>query len=55
MPHADKSTRDNHGRRSCPYCGYPIRGNAATCRAHSDLPAREPLDDRYTLREDIKP
>lgn len=52
MPHATVSTRDEHGRRVCPYCGYPIRNNFdRTCPAHRDLPAREPLDDRYLLTD----
>jgi len=50
MPHADKSTRTTTGARACPYCGRPLRGNAVTCSYHRDLPALEPLDDRYQVR-----
>jgi hypothetical protein len=52
MPHATVSTRDEQGRRTCPYCGYPLRPGQLVCRAHDDLPAREYLDDRYTITED---
>jgi hypothetical protein len=52
MPHSDKSTHDEQGRRVCPYCGYPLRGRRIACAEHSDLPRLEPLDDRYTLTED---
>lgn len=50
MPHATVSTRDAHGRKVCPYCGYPLRNNFdRTCPYHRDLPALEQWDDRYLL------
>jgi len=56
MPHSDKSTRDPWGRFSCPYCGAPLaanqHGREVTCPACSDLPALEPLDDRYLIGKD---
>lgn len=55
MPHATVSTRDEQGRRTCPYCGYPLHGRQVACVAHSDLPAMETLDDRYALSEDERP
>ncbi len=52
MPHSTVSTRDGQGRRTCPYCGYPIRhGLDVTCPAHRDLPRLEPLDDRYMVAD----
>lgn len=41
--------------RSLPRCGYCdtfTRSGKRVCEAHSDLPALEPLDDRYLLTED---
>ena len=50
MPHADKSTRTPEGKNACAYCGRPIARKAVTCRYCDDLPALEPLDDRYTVK-----
>ena len=61
MPHADKSTRTPEGVPACPYCGWPVDrvrddrgrflvGHVTTCFACSDLPALEPLDDRYMVK-----
>lgn len=55
MPHSEASTRNEAGYPVCGYCGRPLKGVEVTCGYHSDLPALEPLDDRYTLREDTKP
>lgn len=52
MPHSDKSTKNASGVRTCPYCGYPLRGRQQACPAHTDLLLLEPLDDRYLLTED---
>jgi hypothetical protein len=49
VPHAERSTRDDEGRRTCPYCGVPLAPGRAVCSAHADLPALEPLDDRYLI------
>jgi hypothetical protein len=49
VPHAEASTRDDEGRRTCPYCGVPLAPGRAVCSAHADLPALEPLDDRYLI------
>lgn len=52
MPHATVSARDEYGRRCCPYCGRPLRDvRQTTCGYCRDLPALEPLDDRYALTE----
>lgn len=36
----------------CGYCGAFTRSGKNVCKAHSDLPAVEPLDDRYLLTEE---
>ena len=51
MPHSTVSTRNEHGERTCPYCGYPLKAGQVVCPAHADLVRLEPLDDRYTLSE----
>ncbi len=45
MPHSTDT-------RTCPYCGRPLRGKEVVCWAHEDLPALEPLDDRFLLQEE---
>jgi hypothetical protein len=52
VPHSTVSTRTKEGKKACPYCGKGIPSNHVACREHSDLPALEPLDDRFTLTED---
>lgn len=31
------------GKAACPYCGAPTKPGTLACRAHSDLPGKEPL------------
>jgi len=49
MPHSDKSTHTPNGKKACPYCGRRIDRDAVACMTHRDLPALEPLDDRYQV------
>ena len=57
MPHSDLSTHTPWGAPTCPYCGRILHRDRygrrpVTCDEHRDLPALEPLDDRYLIGED---
>jgi hypothetical protein len=48
---------DAFGHPSCPYCGCRLHRDrfgrlSVVCDDHRDLLELEPLDDRYTIRED---